>query len=116
AILGGTALMAETKVESPEIEPAENNHAAEAHEIPEQQAPPPQRDPYFRRHPGAKVAIAAIVLLLIVGGVLYWLHARVRENTDDAQIEGDIVPVASRIYGTVISVNVNDNQAVKKGD
>ena len=108
--------MADLKVEPQE---AEQTERAEPRQVPEQQEATPApavKEPFFRRNPRAKLVIGLIALLLIVGGVLYWLHARVREETDDAQIEGDVVPVAGRIYGTVNSVNVNDNQAVKKGD
>ena len=102
--------MAELRTVPREVEPEEKEQ-----EQPEQEAPP-RKQPFFRRNPRAKWAIAVAALLLIVGGVAYWLHARVREETDDAQIEGDVAPVAARIYGTVISVNIDDNQAVKKGD
>lgn len=44
-----------------------------------------------------------------------WLHFQGRVSTDNAQIDGHIVPVASKIYGTVAEVLVNDNQMVKKG-
>jgi membrane fusion protein (multidrug efflux system) len=38
------------------------------------------------------------------------------ENTDDAQIEGDVVGIAPRTGGFVEDVRVVDNQHVKKGD
>jgi membrane fusion protein (multidrug efflux system) len=44
-----------------------------------------------------------------------WLHFQGRVSTDNAQIDGHIVPIASKIYGTVADVLVNDNQMVKKG-
>jgi len=77
---------------------------------------PPERQSLFKRHPRAKYIVAAVALLLLVGGLLYWLHARVRESTDDAQIEGNITPVAPRVGGAVIKVNVDDNQEVHAGD
>lgn len=58
---------------------------------------------------GGLVAIAALVFFT-------WQHYRFRESTDNAEIDGHIVPVASKIYGTVAEVLVNDNQAVKAGD
>jgi membrane fusion protein (multidrug efflux system) len=39
-----------------------------------------------------------------------------RESTDDAQVSGHVSPVAARVAGTVQTVAVNDNQAVKAGD
>jgi membrane fusion protein (multidrug efflux system) len=57
-----------------------------------------------------------ILLIIGVGGLLYWLHARNFETTDDAQVDAHLIPVTSRIDGTVIRVYVEDNQTVKPGD
>ena len=38
-----------------------------------------------------------------------------RESTDDAQVDGDIVPISARITGTVIEILIHDNEAVKAG-
>jgi len=54
----------------------------------------------------------AAVAVLTVGLLLYY-HNRV--STDDAQVDGDIFPIASKIYGNVAEVLVEDNQAVKAG-
>jgi membrane fusion protein, multidrug efflux system len=56
---------------------------------------------------GGVVAIAVIVGL--------FLYYRDRESTDDAQVDGHITPVASKVYGRVAQVLVLDNQAVKAG-
>jgi membrane fusion protein, multidrug efflux system len=60
--------------------------------------------------------------LLVLGGVVLvaavvglFLYYRNRESTDDAQVDGHITPVASKIYGRVGEVLVDDNQAVKAG-
>jgi membrane fusion protein, multidrug efflux system len=58
----------------------------------------------------AAIAVAALVVLL------WWLNARKFEDTDDAQIDGYITAVSSRIAGTVIAVHFDDNQEVKQGD
>jgi membrane fusion protein (multidrug efflux system) len=39
-----------------------------------------------------------------------------RVNTDDAQLEADVVPMSARVSGAILHVNVADNQTVKKGD
>jgi membrane fusion protein (multidrug efflux system) len=54
---------------------------------------------------------------LIIGtsGLLYWLHARQFETTDDAQVEGHLIPVTSRIDGTVTRVYVDNNDVVNAG-
>src|SRR5215472_2632169 len=53
-----------------------------------------------------------ILLALLLG--LYWYFHN-RESTDDAQVDGHITPVASKVYGRVGKVLVNDNEAVKAG-
>ncbi|MBF0502870.1 MAG: biotin/lipoyl-binding protein [Candidatus Riflebacteria bacterium] len=59
--------------------------------------------------------ILCAAILSIAGWGLY-LHYRERVSTDDAQIDGHMVPVASRINGCVEKVLVEDNQAVHTGD
>jgi membrane fusion protein, multidrug efflux system len=62
-------------------------------------------------------AIAAIAILTVVSIVVGWyLHSETVEDTDDAQVDGHIVPIASRIEGTIQAVHVDDNQSVKVGD
>jgi membrane fusion protein (multidrug efflux system) len=60
--------------------------------------------------------------LLVVGGVVLvaaltglFLYYHNRESTDDAQVDGHITPMASKVYGRVAQVLVDDNQAVKAG-
>lgn len=64
--------------------------------------------------------------LLIVGGAVAAIAAaglgvrllltRGDQNTDDAQVEADVVPIAPRVGGAVVRVAVQDNQQVRKGD
>jgi membrane fusion protein (multidrug efflux system) len=54
----------------------------------------------------------AVLLAAIVGLFIYF---RNRETTDDAQVDGHITPMASKVYGRVQQVLVDDNQAVKAG-
>ncbi len=61
-----------------------------------------------------------ILALLVIGGGWYgisqYLHGQKHEETDDAQVSADIVPVIPRVAGYVAEVRVKDNQQVKKGD
>ncbi len=57
--------------------------------------------------------IAAIVLVAI--GVSWYLYARGFEDTDDAQVDGHLNPIAARIDGTIKAVYVDDNQSVQAG-
>lgn len=65
------------------------------------------------------VRIIIVGILLAVG--LIWggnriYHSFLYVETDNAQIEGDVYPVISRIPGKVQEVLAGDNQAVKKGE
>jgi membrane fusion protein (multidrug efflux system) len=60
------------------------------------------------------VLIVAIIALL-VGGFFAYRYFSSYESTDDAQIDGHLMPLSARISGHVISVKVNDNQYVQQG-
>jgi membrane fusion protein, multidrug efflux system len=60
------------------------------------------------------VVLAVIVVALIAAVPIYAYYAA-RESTDDAQVDGHLIPISPRINGTVISVLVNDNQRVRAG-
>jgi len=65
--------------------------------------------PQFRRNMlGAALLIVIVTLALVV-----YYHNRI--STDDAQIDGHITPMASKVYGNVLEVVVDDNQPVKAG-
>jgi membrane fusion protein (multidrug efflux system) len=57
--------------------------------------------------------LGGLVLLAAIVGLFLYYHDR--ESTDDAQIDGHITPIASKIYGKVAGVLIDDNQAVKAG-
>src|SRR5271170_8093099 len=69
----------------------------------------PLLSPKLRR----MLTFAAGALIIVAAGLFFYYHNR--ESTDDAQVDGHITPIASKIYGRVASVLVNDNEAVKKG-
>ena len=66
----------------------------------------------LRERPGLLIGGAIVVILLIVAGILWWLHARQYESTDDAYIDGHIVRIAPQVAGVVREVLVDDNQVV----
>jgi len=55
-----------------------------------------------------------LVVLVVVGAFFYWRSTLV-EDTDDAQINGHLIQISSRIAGQVVHVNVDENQYVNKG-
>jgi membrane fusion protein, multidrug efflux system len=64
------------------------------------------------------VTLAVIVVVLIalgVGGFFLWGYLSSYESTDDAQVDGHIDSVSSRINGTVTAVHFEDNQQVQAG-
>jgi membrane fusion protein (multidrug efflux system) len=83
--------------------------------VPSQQESEKQRttsrwaDPKFRR---AFVGGLAVVVVASVVLIRYYYN---RVSTDDAQVDGHLVPMSSKIYGEIAEVRVDDNQAVKAG-
>ncbi len=67
-----------------------------------------------RRRRRWPIAVGAVVVAVLA--LLWWLYARQYEDTDDAQIDGNISSVSPRVSGTVTLVHVIDNQQVKAGD
>ncbi|MCG6962058.1 MAG: HlyD family secretion protein [Acidobacteria bacterium] len=61
----------------------------------------------------------AVILLFIGGGVVtwffYWKNARLYPSTEDAYVAGDVYQISSRIPGTVLTLDVDDNQPVAEG-
>jgi membrane fusion protein (multidrug efflux system) len=49
-------------------------------------------------------------------GLRYYAYLVTHEWTDDAFIEGQIIPISSKVAGHVIRVQVTDNQPVRQGD
>jgi len=69
-----------------------------------------------------KAALRNIFILLLIAGtlaIIYWLvinYYDEKNRTDDAQVDGNIVPVLARTDGFVDSIFVDDDQYVHAGD
>jgi len=94
---------AELKNPAPKTVPAR----APAAETP----PPPPR----QRSRRPFIILGAVLALVALGAIIYWLLNRNYETTDDAQIDGDIFQISSRVAGQVNKVLVTDNQHVTQG-
>jgi membrane fusion protein, multidrug efflux system len=70
---------------------------------------------FLRQRPQARRALLILAAALVVAIVLAWLHMRGRVSTDDAQIDAHILPVAARVGGTVLAVEVEENRRVEAG-
>src|SRR5215475_2946723 len=78
-------------------------------ELPLEEPPKGLANPKLRRG----LITGGVVLVAILAGLFLYYHNR--ESTDDAQVDGHITPVSSKIYGRVAEVLVVDNQQVKAG-
>jgi len=85
--------------------PAET--AATRPEAPADEAAPRRRPPLW--------IIAAAALVLVAGAVLFFRLRAGRVTTDDAQIDGHIMPLSPRVSGTVRAVHAKDNEYVQAG-
>ena len=59
--------------------------------------------------------LAITALVLLVGGFFAYRYFSMYESTDDAEVDGHLMPLSARISGYVIKVNVDDNQYVDAG-
>lgn len=60
--------------------------------------------------------LGIVAAVVIGGGGLWYLTHRGLENTDNAQIDGEVVAVPSRVGGVVTKIDFAENQRVKAGD
>ncbi len=63
-----------------------------------------------------RMFIIIVLLVLVSGGYLFWLHLSKFESTDDAQVDGQVYAISARVAGHVLEVKVEDEQQVKAGD
>ena len=59
--------------------------------------------------------VGALALILLVWGFQKWNYGRSHQSTDNAQVDGHIVPVLAKVGGYVKTVNVSENDHVKAG-
>jgi multidrug resistance efflux pump len=58
---------------------------------------------------------AAVLLVLLVLGIRYFIWSAHHQSTDDAYLEAHVHPISARITDTVQQVLIDDNQHVDKG-
>jgi membrane fusion protein, multidrug efflux system len=64
---------------------------------------------------GRKFIVIAVIILLVIGASIFYWRSTFTEDTDDAQVDGDLYQVSSRVTGQVVKVYVDDNQTVQTG-
>lgn len=75
-----------------------------------QEAPPANGNKPNRRG----IIFIVLGVLIVAAAIFYW-RSTFSEDTDDAQVNGHLIQISSRINGTVIKINVDENQYVTKG-
>jgi membrane fusion protein, multidrug efflux system len=68
-----------------------------------------------RRRRAIRFILLAVLVIAAIVAIPVYAYYSVRESTDDAQVDGHVVPISARISGTILAVLVNDNQPVKAG-
>jgi membrane fusion protein (multidrug efflux system) len=100
----------------PRLEPVPRDaRPSEASRAP---SPPPPaveaEPPKNKRRPFVIVGIIVAVMLVCIAGYLVWTAGE--EDTDDAQVMADMVPIGTRVSGQIVKVHVKENQLVHTGD
>jgi len=62
------------------------------------------------------IILAVVVVVGAIAGGVYWFLHRDQIGTDDAYTEGRAILIAPQVSGHVVTLAVNDNQFVHKGD
>jgi membrane fusion protein, multidrug efflux system len=81
----------------------------------EQSEPIEEQGEGQRSRPRRRFIIIGVGAILVVGALLWWWHSTYYEDTDDAQVDGNLVQISSRIVGHVQDVYVQQNQYVDAG-
>ena len=76
-------------------------------------------EPIRREYPRKRAAMVLgglVLLAALIWGVQKWVYGRAHISTDNAQVNGHLVPVLARVGGFVAAVSVSENQHVQAGD
>jgi membrane fusion protein, multidrug efflux system len=71
------------------------------------------------RRVGRRQIVLAVVSVVVLLGLIWlyrrWSYARSHQSTDNAQVDGHIVPVIAKVGGYVQTVTVAENDSVRAG-
>jgi membrane fusion protein, multidrug efflux system len=76
-------------------------------------APPPPEDTGRKRK--IRFIVLALLVVAAIASIPIYSYYAARESTDDAQVDGHLIPISPRVNGTVLEVLVRDNEHVKAG-
>ncbi len=74
----------------------------------------PEVDPATKAR--RRFLIIGVVALLVIVALLFYWRSTFTEDTDDAQVDGNLYQVSSRVAGQVVKVDVEEEQFVHAGD
>jgi membrane fusion protein (multidrug efflux system) len=74
---------------------------------------PPVEDTGRKRK--IRFVLLAVLVVAAIAAIPIYSYYAARESTDDAQVDGHLIPISPRISGTVLEVLVRDNEHVKAG-
>jgi len=86
---------------------ADQNETVQQPEKPE--APP-------KNNSRRRFIIIIVVAVLVIGALFFYWRSTFTEDTDDAQVNGNLYQVSSRVTGQVVHVDVEEEQFVHAGD
>jgi membrane fusion protein (multidrug efflux system) len=108
--------MAEVQEQESRAKSEEPGKPAPAQLSYENTPPPPPRVEDNGRKRKIRLIVLALLVVAAIAAIPIYSYYAVRESTDDAQVDGDVIPIAARINGTITDVLVRDNQHVKQGE
>jgi membrane fusion protein (multidrug efflux system) len=109
---------AEGEAEIVKLPAAEAPRPAQPEPPPRVEAPakaPAEEPEQKKRRPIRLILMIAVPLILVLGGLYFWLTGGRYEDTDNAYVTQPIVSISPDISGRVIAISVAENAHVKKG-
>src|SRR5213082_1766942 len=62
------------------------------------------------------IIMGVVLLGLVAVGIRRWIYSLSHVSTDNAQVDGHIIPILPKVGGYVVEVRTDENRQVKAGD
>src|SRR5438477_12003456 len=98
------------------IEPEVRRESAAKAAPPAPPAPAPAEPKPGGRRGTAFMIMGGVLLALVALGARRWIYGLSHVSSDNAQVDGHIVPILPKVGGFVTEVRIDENQNVKAGD
>ncbi len=108
------AILERTAPERVAIKPAAQPLVPDAAAVEALPVPAPRKS--LHRRPLFMIVVLALAVAGAIAGIRFWIHGQHYESTDDATLEGHVIPISAQVPARVLAVHVEDNQLVKRGD